>query len=60
MADQPQSEYRINPRNRRQVERRLDFGRWEVIATCANEQDAKALWFRLSREQHHVNKQYRR
>lgn len=44
----PMAEYRINPRNRRQVERRLDFDRWEIVETCASEQDARALWFRLS------------
>jgi hypothetical protein len=53
LETQPQSghvRYRVNPRNRREVQRQRCMGaRWEPYALCASEADAQAVLLRLAR-----------
>lgn len=40
-------QFRQNPKDKRIVERKLPSARWQLVERCADEQDAKALLFRL-------------
>lgn len=45
-------EYRVNPRDRVTVEKRVSHNRWRVVRVCATAQDARALLFRLAGGRH--------
>lgn len=40
-------EYRVNPKTRLSVEKRLPSGRWETVSVHATRDDAKAALFKL-------------
>lgn len=42
------NEYRVNPKTHVDVEVRIAANRWQLVARCVTEQDARALLFRLS------------
>lgn len=42
------TEYRVNPKNRVDVEKRVSANRWQLVERCVTEQDARAVLFRLS------------
>lgn len=41
-------EYRINPKDKTTIEKRIGHNRWQVIRKCDTPQDARAYLFKLT------------